>query len=55
MADYGFALTVDDPDMVAVIDYQGVCWPMKNLLHARELAKEVGVAGVWRVKQRHQV
>jgi hypothetical protein len=53
MAIYCFALTVDDPDMMAVIDLQDICWPIKSLVRARELAKQVGVPGFWRLKPKH--
>lgn len=45
-----FAMKIEQPDAVAVIEFNGVCWSIRGLKRARETAKQVGVPGFWRVK-----
>jgi hypothetical protein len=55
MADTAFAMIREDADTVAVIEYEGVCWPYKSAAKARAMASKIGAAGIWRLKPRHLV
>lgn len=46
-----YAMLEEMPEAVAVIEHQGVCWPIKDSLErARRTARKVGASGIWRFK-----
>jgi hypothetical protein len=48
-----YAMIDEVPEAVAVIEHQGVCWPVRDsLTKARWLARKVGAPGIWKFKPR---
>lgn len=47
-----YAMLDADPDVVAVTEFRGVCWPAYSLARARRVARQIGAGGIWKLKPR---
>jgi hypothetical protein len=47
-----FAFTVERPDCEAVIEHEGIYWPIVREQAAYDLCRRLGKPGFWRLRER---
>ena len=47
-----YALTKPDPAVVGALVYERWTWPVYDLDYGRQVAREVKLGGIWRLKTR---